>query len=181
MLKKELEELMTFMKDEGEQLGLSQVNLDKIKVDKIETLKFTFPSHTSQLELIRLVSSRVISTLPAFDEDDLDDIGLAMDEACTNIIVHSYHENISGVIIVKFTLEPDKVTITIIDKGEKGQTFNPDELSIVDKEAYLSTLSRGGLGVHIIKKIMDEVEYTVVPGLHNCLTMVKYGKISVKK
>jgi len=56
------------------------------------------------------------------------------------------------------------------------ETFNPDLLSPVDKEAYLQELTRGGLGVHLIKKIMDEVEYTVSPGVSNCLKMVKFTK-----
>jgi len=79
------------------------------------------------------------------------------------------------VIKVKFTLIQEKIKIEIIDEGEKGQMFNPDELSAVDKERYLQNLSRGGLGVHLIKKIMDEVEYTVSPGVQNCLRMVKYA------
>lgn len=110
-----------------------------------------------------------------FSEEDLDDIGLAIDEACTNVIAHSYIEaKHQGVIKVEYKLESDKLTIAIIDEGEKGQTFNPEVLSPIDKEEYLKKLSRGGLGVHIIKKIMDEVEYTVSPGVQNCLKMTKY-------
>ena len=52
--------------------------------------------------------------------------------------------------------------------------FNPEMMSELDREKYFSRLRKGGLGVHLIKKIMDVVEYTVSPGVKNCLTMVKY-------
>ncbi|NOX33496.1 MAG: ATP-binding protein [Deltaproteobacteria bacterium] len=175
LLKKELDELMKFMKNEGKALGLSKQNTDSIFLETEAKLSFTFPSHTSQLELIRLISTKVAAYVPAFSEENLDDIGLAMDEACTNVISHSYLNDPKGMIKVEYTLGLDKIRIQIIDEGEKGQLFNPDDLSPVDKEAYLQNLSRGGLGVHLIKKIMDEVEYTVSPGVHNCLKMVKYA------
>jgi serine/threonine-protein kinase RsbW len=175
LLKKELDELMEFVANEGKSLGLTTQNTDSISLETEAKLSFTFPSHTSQLELIRLISTKVASYVPAFTEENLDDIGLAMDEACTNVIRHSYQMNLEGMIKVEFTLAQNKIAIQIIDEGEKGQLFNPDDLSPVDKEEYLRNLSRGGLGVHLIKKIMDEVEYTVSPGVQNCLKMAKYA------
>ncbi len=174
LMKKELDELMKFIIKEGQSLGLTQENVEQINAETVATIRFQYPSLTSQLELIRLVSTKVAAWVPGFSENDLDDIGLALDEACTNVIRHSYLEGENGTIVVEYSLARDKIIIKIIDKGSKGQKFNPDSLSAVDKEEYLSTLSRGGLGVHIIKKIMDEVEYTVSPGKHNCLKMVKY-------
>ncbi len=173
LLKKELDEIIKFIADEGESMGLPARNTDSISLISEAKLCFTFPSNTSQLELIRLVSTKVASYIPTFTEENLDDIGLAMDEACTNVINHSYLSEQEGVIKVKFTLIQEKIEIEIIDEGEKGQMFNPDELSDVDKEKYLQNLSRGGLGVHLIKEIMDEVEYTVSPGVQNCLKMIK--------
>jgi len=86
LLKKELNEIMKFMATEGESLGLPARNTDNIALESEAKLCFTFPSQTSQLELIRLVSTKVASYVPAFTEENLDDIGLAMDEACTNVI-----------------------------------------------------------------------------------------------
>ncbi len=176
VLKKELNELKQYMENEAMNLGLSKDNLNQIIVESLGDIRLTFPSLTSQLELIRLVTRRVASYIDGFSEEDLDDIGLAIDEACTNVITHSYKESgdNQGVIRVDYRIESRKMTITIIDEGEKGQSFNLDKLSDVDKEKKKKNLSRGGLGVHIIKKIMDEVTYTVSPGVQNQLTMVKY-------
>jgi len=175
LLKKELGELMEFIAKEGKSLGLTTQNTDNISLAIETKLSFSFPNNTSQLELIRLVSTKVAGYVSAFTEENIDDIGLAMDEACTNVISHSYLMDQEGMIKVEYTLSQENIRIKILDEGEKGQSFNPEELSPLDKEEYLSNLSRGGLGVHLIKKIMDEVEYTVSPGVHNCLKMVKYA------
>ncbi len=172
LLKKELDELIQFMADEGGRLGLSQSNIDHIRIATGATVSFVFPSHTSQLELIRLSTKKIVSFLPAFTEDERDDVGLAIDEACTNVITHSMGDSQKGNIKVVYKLDSDKLTIVIVDEGEKGQKFSLEDLSPVDKEEYLKTLTKGGLGIHIIKKIMDKVEYTVSPGESNCLTMV---------
>lgn len=176
LLKNELDDLLEYMEDEAQKLGISSVDIQKIEVQTAANMRFTFPSHTSQLELIRRVTRQVASSL-SFSEEALDDIGLAIDEACTNVVSHSYSQDKKGLITVDFELDQSKLVILLTDKGEKGQSFNPELLSQVDKEEYLKNLQKGGLGVYLIKKIMDEVEYTVSPGIKNCLKMVKYTHI----
>ena len=174
LLKSQLDNLIQFMETQADVLGVSRSVIDRISVETAANLRFTFPSHTSQLELIRRVTKEVASFSVAFTEEDLEDIGLAIDEACTNVIAHSYGENGKGVIQVEFNMQPGKITIILTDMGEEGNLFNPDTLSELDREKYFTRLQKGGLGVHLIKKIMDVVEYTVSPGVKNCLTMVKF-------
>ncbi|MGK0289057.1 MAG: serine/threonine-protein kinase RsbW [bacterium] len=173
ILKHEFDSLVEYMEKEAKGLGILEQDIDQIEIETMANLRFTFPGTTNQLELIRRITRRLASILD-FSEQVLDDIGLAIDEACTNVINHSYRGDHSGNIKVDFELNPVKFIIMIVDEGYSGQTFNPDLLSPIDKEAYLQKLTRGGLGVHLIKKIMDEVEYTVSPGVSNCLKMVKY-------
>ena len=175
MLQKlQLDELDRFLTRQGEALNLTREMVERITVETAANIRLTFPSHTSQLELIRRVSKLVLGFTSAFSDTDREDIGLAIDEACTNVITHSYGRTQKGVIQVEIMMEPDKITIELTDKGEEGQLFNPEALSEVDKDEYLMRLQKGGLGVHIIKKIMDVVEYTVSPGVKNCLKMIKY-------
>lgn len=172
--KRQLDELTKFLAKQGEALCITRAMIEKITVETAANLRLTFPSHTSQLELIRRVTKQVLDFSGAFSENDQEDIGLAIDEACTNVIAHSYRVNGKGVIQVEFNMQPDKITIILTDMGEEGSLFNPDILSDLDREKYFTRLRKGGLGVHLIKKIMDVVEYTVSPGVKNCLTMVKY-------
>jgi len=98
------------------------------------------------------------------------------------VIRHSYKKDQeNGSIWVEYKLDLQKLTIVITDEGERGHQFNPDLLSPVDKEEYLKNLTKGGLGIYLIKKIMDEVKYTVAPGVSNCLTMVKYARSAKEK
>lgn len=169
-----LDGIYEFLLDEGQKLGIPDLLLKNISMESAANIRINFPGHTSQLELIRRVTKQIAGIAPGFSDDDLEDISLALDEACTNVIRHSYRGKDCGVIQVEICIEPNKVTITLTDMGEEGQLFNPELLTPVDKQKYLDSLSKGGLGVYLIKKIMDEVEYVVSPGVKNCLTMVKY-------
>ncbi len=175
LLKTQLDDLTDYLKDQGRDLALKEKDIGRISVETATNIRFTFPSHTSQLELIRRMTKKVATYMDTFNEEDLDDIGLAIDEACSNVIAHSYSQQGRGVISVEIEMESNKITIVLTDKGEEGQLFNPETMSSFDKEEYLQRLTKGGLGVYLIKKIMDEVEYTVSPGVRNCLTMVKYA------
>jgi len=177
MLKKNvLDELMSFVDKEANNLGLEGIELEAVGIEIAANLRFTFPCETRQLELIRRITRNVASQLN-FSDQELDDISLAIDEASTNVIKHSYHEGKEGPIRIDLDLDDYQLTIKVIDAGEKGQRFNPGLLQdVINQEKYLQTLQRGGLGVLLIKKIMDRVEYTVSPGVFNCLTMVKYVK-----
>ncbi len=174
LLKTELDNLKNYMEKEAKNLCVAEDEIGRIVMETAADIRFTFPSHTSQLELIRRVTKKVASYAPTLTEEDLDDIGLAIDEACTNVITHSYRKEATGEIQVNIKMETNKITIILTDKGEEGQLFNPDTLSPLDKQEYLKRLTKGGLGVYIIKKIMDDVTYTVSPGVQNCLTMVKF-------
>jgi serine/threonine-protein kinase RsbW len=169
-----LDGIYEYLLDEGKKLGIPDPLLNQISMENAANIRINFPGHTSQLELIRRVTKQIAGIAPGFSDDDIEDISLALDEACTNVIRHSYRGKETGVIQVEICIEPTKVTISLMDKGEEGQLFNPALLTPVDKEKYLESLSKGGLGVYLIKKIMDEVEYVVSPGVRNCLTMVKY-------
>ncbi len=180
LLKTQLDDLTRFLKDQSKELDLAEKEINHIKLEIAANIKFTFPSHTSQLELIRRITKRVATYTDSFSDVDLEDIGLAIDEACTNVISHSYSKQGQGEISVEIEMETTKITIILTDSGEEGQLFNPENLSSLDREKYLEKLTKGGLGVYLIKKIMDEVEYTVSPGIRNCLTMVKYACPSKK-
>ncbi|MBU2510148.1 ATP-binding protein [bacterium] len=180
LMKTQLDDLAIFLEEKGKELGIPEDEMEQVVIDTAASIRLTFPSHTSQLELIRRITKKIATYSESFNEENLEDIGLAIDEACTNVIAHSYRKPGEGKIAVDIDLEPNKITIRLTDRGEEGQTFNPNNLSPVDKEEYLQRLSKGGLGVYLIKKIMDEVEYTVVPGISNTLTMVKFASPAKK-
>jgi len=89
-----------------------------------------------------------------FDEQTQGRIVLAVDEAITNIIRHSYHGAVDQKIEVSLFNDPDALRISIRDFGNK-----PD-LSKLRSRA-LKDIRPGGLGCYFIREIMDQVEYDI--------------------
>jgi len=128
------------------------------------------PNQTDNLELIREFVGKVSGKV-GFDEEDVDRIRIAVDEACTNVIKHAYEiegEDHIGIII---KIDYHKLTIIVTDRG-KG--FDPQAIELPQMEAYLAELRVGGLGIYLMKTLMDEVDYSIQPGIRNEVRMVKY-------
>lgn len=100
---------------------------------------------------------------------------LAVDEACTNIIKHAYKSNPNGKIIIKVDYNSDKLLITIIDYGS---TFDPLVVPDPDLQKYYRNGKVGGLGMYLMKSLMDDVKYKTVPGKYNQVLLSKRIKVS---
>ena len=100
----------------------------------------------------------------------IDNIILAVDEACTNIIKHAYKLSPQCEIIIKIDYDEEKFTITIIDYGK---SFEPDRVPLPDLQKYYREHRVGGLGMYLIKSLMDDVEYTTIPGKYNQVLLSK--------
>lgn len=97
---------------------------------------------------------------------------IAVDEAVTNIIEHGY-EGVGaghGHVDIVIDATPDEFAISLLDEGE---SFDPRTLSDIDIRRHVAAGRSGGLGVFLIRKIMDVVDYHHEAGRHNRLTMVK--------
>ena len=83
-------------------------------------------------------------------------INLALEEALTNVIFYAYEKNTENNISVDFSKEGNKLTIIITDSGKPY-----DPLQKEDPDVNLSAEDRpiGGLGIFLIKQIMNEVSY----------------------
>lgn len=98
-------------------------------------------------------------------------ITLAVDEACTNVIKHAYNYSPDGEIIITATSKNSKFIITITDFGK---SFNPDTIPEPNLKESIKQKRVGGLGMFLMRKLMDEVEYKSSPKKTNRVTLVKY-------
>ncbi|MBN1894391.1 ATP-binding protein [bacterium] len=137
---------------------------------KTENYHLRIPSETANLQVIRNFVSDVAKSV-GFENQDIGKIELAVDEACTNVIEHAYHQDSKKDIDVAVKIDFDKFTVVITDHG-KG--FKPEDVDIPDMNRYLAELRVGGLGIYLMKHLMDEVEYRTQPGVSNEVRMVKY-------
>jgi len=98
-------------------------------------------------------------------------MALAVDEACTNIIKHSYAGNPAQMFDLEIATLDDRFIVVLTDSGK---SFDPNNLPKLDMKRYFEQCARGGLGVHIIRLVMDDVAYDVTTNHANQLRMVKY-------
>jgi serine/threonine-protein kinase RsbW len=136
----------------------------KLKKDKLE-----IKSRTENLAEIReFINSAAADS--GFSKETIDNIILAVDEACTNIIKHAYKYFPDGKIIL--TLKTDKNTFTI-DIIDYGKSFEPGLVPNPDLKKYFDEKRVGGLGMYLMKTLMDDVKYISVPGKFNQVSLTK--------
>jgi anti-anti-sigma factor len=92
----------------------------------------------------------------AFSEREASNTKLAVDEACTNIIKHAYDGTGQGEIVVRIEIEPGNLEISLNDQGER---FDFAAIQDPDLDEYVETGRKGGLGVFLINRLMDSVQY----------------------
>jgi serine/threonine-protein kinase RsbW len=127
------------------------------------------PSSTENLALIREFVSSTASQA-GFDSSEVAKLELAVDEACANVIEHAYGHDISKEVVVRVTLDEETLSIDIEDTG---RGFDPDLIQPEELEQLISKRKTGGLGMRLMKTLMDEVHYEIEPGKKNALRMVK--------
>lgn len=137
----------------------------KIKIN--ESLKIL--SRTENLERVRSFVKKAAENA-GFDSEDVNKIILAVDEACTNIIKHAYKFSPAGKIEVSVKTEKNKFFVFITDYGE---SFEPEKIPPPNIEELVKKKKVGGLGIFLMKQLMDVVDYNISPK-ENKLKLIKY-------
>ena len=88
--------------------------------------------------------------------DDIFAFKLAVDELCTNIIQYGFEEDKPGLLTLFFDIEDEKARLIIRDDGK---FFSPQQAQSPDIEAEWNERELGGLGIHFVKELMDNVTY----------------------
>lgn len=100
---------------------------------------------------------------------EISEIKLAVDEAYTNIIKHAYKNSPEQKVNIEIGSDGKQLWISLIDEG---RSFDPTTYSEPDILQRVKQKKRGGMGVYLIKKLMDQVQYTR-KGQSNEIRMVK--------
>jgi serine/threonine-protein kinase RsbW len=112
-------------------------------------------SRTDRLREVRDFVSACARDL-GFRDDAVHKIALCCDEACTNVIKHSYANAPDRDIDIRVI--PGEKGIEIVITHD-GKSFDPDEIKSPDMQEYLAHYRKGGLGLHLIRSLMDKVYY----------------------
>ncbi|HSP07654.1 MAG TPA: ATP-binding protein [Acidobacteriota bacterium] len=135
-----------------------------------EIVEVTLPSSTRHLHAMRMLTSTLAESM-GFGHKASESTALAVEEALTNVMEHSYHGDTSRRMQVIFEMQGEKFTIRILHNGDQieiGKLSRKDELA-----DYLAQKKKGGLGILIMKRCMDEVTYKAGSPQNECC-MIKY-------
>ena len=131
-----------------------------------DRIEIRLPSDPKILKVLRLAVLHMCECA-GFREDDGKSTMLAVDEACTNIIKHTYKGQNNRPIIAVCEIIGKGIQVTLRDFGKKVQQKKL-------KSRALDDIRPGGLGIHFISSIMDKVEYDNSCKEGNKLVMTKY-------
>ena len=123
--------------------------------NKNEELRFTLKNRLAEIARLgeRLGEFAAVHQLAP---SVLYDLNLALEEAVTNIISHGYSDHREHEILVRIRVESGEV---IAEVKDDAPAFNPLTAPDADVTTPLDERTAGGLGIHLMRKLMDEIEY----------------------
>lgn len=130
-------------------------------------LELSIPAETSNLKEIRDKIRSVMLTITSCVET-VDRIILALNEACMNVIQHAYPDDYTGKRDIVLELYREDGTL-VIQVKDHAPTVDPGNI----KPRDLKDIRPGGLGVHFIREIMNEVDYLGQTGEYGNVLMMK--------
>jgi serine/threonine-protein kinase RsbW len=129
-------------------------------------LSLTLRNHTSEI-------GRLVDRIDAFGAeaglppDVTFRLALSLDEIVSNVIRHGLDDNAEHQILVTLDVADGRVTATVADDGVP---FDPRDAPLPNLDAPLEERLAGGLGMHLVRETMDEIDYRRENG-RNVLTV----------
>ncbi|MCA0756023.1 anti-sigma B factor RsbW [Paenibacillus sp. N4] len=133
------------------------------------TVSLTVPAQAEYVDIVRLTLFGVADKA-GFSYEEIEDMKVAVTEACTNVVLHAYGNGRSGVIDIRFEVEEEGLSIRIKDEGNSFRYEHADiqHASLHGKE--LDDITAGGLGIYLMHALMDRVEVMTEKGTEVILT-----------
>lgn len=137
-----------------------------------EFIEMTLPAKPEYVGVVRLTASG-ISNRVGFSYDEIEDIKVAVSEACTNAVNHAYKQEDGGKMTVGFGICEDRLEIMVVDRGKSFdlETIRND-VGPFKNDISVDQMAEGGLGLFLIETLMDKVEINGESGV--IVLMTKY-------
>ncbi len=137
-----------------------------MKISTPEQVEIRIPRRAEFVRVARLAACAVASQME-FTYDVIQDVALAIGEACANAVEHVADASCEEVL-VRFTITEERLTMEVFDRG---QGFDPEETRATGQNEIDEP---GGLGLLVIRELMDEMQIECDPKTGTCVRMVKY-------
>jgi len=108
-----------------------------------------------ELAKVRAFLQQTLETAGLDDEEIYQWIWI-VDEGCSNIIRHAYHNDPQRFIWITVRITNDRVEVEIQDEGEP---FDPTQVPEPDLQQHRKLRKKGGLGIYILRRLVDHLSY----------------------
>ncbi len=132
-----------------------------------QSFEMTIESDSSRIPSVSASLEEVMHT-QGFSSEDILDTQLAVEEVITNIINHGY-KNAGGEIVISCRIKVNHAEVRISDNAPR---FDPLSLPEPELDTTVKDRKIGGLGVFLVRQVMDEISYRYENG-QNILVMIK--------
>jgi len=133
-------------------------------------MELRFPSENRYLHMVHQLTKN-LAEATGFETVEAEQIALAVDEAATNVIEHAYGGEPGHEIEVHFDPEGESLDIVIFHEGEALDSVPVPEF---DLDKLVAEKRKGGLGLTIMRQMMDKVEHGRAGTGKNMCVMVRY-------
>ncbi len=130
-------------------------------------MKYTYKVGCST-ENLRGIRDFIRESLKNHDISDLDisEMVLAIDEMCSNLMIHSHHCNPNE--LFELHIEAKKNQPIVFEIIDDGTVFDINKFQTPEVGSIVHEKRKGGLGIRLVKSIMDKVEYEQTAGMNIC-------------
>ncbi|MNJ64755.1 Serine-protein kinase RsbW [compost metagenome] len=129
------------------------------------------PATAEYVDIVRLNLYGIASKM-GFSYEEIEDMKVAISEACNNSVLHAY-QNQTGVMEIAFEIHGDALSITVRDEGESFENWQPTEPDQALHNKDLSNVEIGGLGFYLMQALMDDVCVNREVGHGTSVTMTR--------
>lgn len=138
-----------------------------------KSVQIHIPAKAEFIDVVRLSLYGIASQL-GFSYENIEDMKVAVSEACNNAIIHGYSSREDGGIDIIFYILKEGLQITVLDRGtsfnikKKANSFGPIQ------EDNIQDVKEGQLGIYLMKSLMDEVEIRTHEGVGTKVILLKF-------
>jgi anti-sigma regulatory factor (Ser/Thr protein kinase) len=140
-------------------------------------LELRLPSDTRYLHMVRELARRLAEST-GFEPLEAEKIAMAVDEATTNVMQHAYKGAEDREIEIHFDPEGESLDVLILHDGEPlGQVPMPG----FDLDKLVAERRKGGMGIYIMRQMMDDLRFGKAGSGKNMCVMVRYKERKPKR
>ncbi|WP_281884700.1 anti-sigma B factor RsbW [Paenibacillus sp. YYML68] len=129
----------------------------------------TVPAEPEYIDLVRLTLFGISSKL-GFSFEEIEDMKVAVAEACNNAVLHAYDPGSPGVMEIRFERLASGLRIKVKDEGPSFDYTAKARAAESLHDKLLDDIHAGGLGIYLMQALMDEVEVNTGFGTEVVLT-----------